>query len=299
MASLREIRNRIKSVRSSEKITKAMTMVAASKFRKAQENLKNSRSYSNQINNMITKMQYENSKEYSVCSLLKPRQERNIELLIMTSDRGLCGAFNTNIIRKVQSFLKEYKAHNILENKIQLSTFGHKGYEIFKKENMVIRKNYSHMPHVYSDYLEASKIVSELESLYKHENLDAVYVAYNEFNNISNQKIIIKKLMPIIIQNDIAEKNIDTDFNSIDFIFEPTKQKILKELLPKYLTAQLFQALLESAASEHGARMTAMDNATRNAKEVIENLTLKYNRARQASITNELIEILSGAEALR
>lgn len=287
-SSLREIRNRIKSVKSSEKITKAMMMVAASKFRKAQEDFRNSKPYYEHVKNTLEKVAYPTDHEkIDIHPLLIPRKKiEKTEFFVLTSDRGLCGTFNTNIIRKVQDLL--HKSNS--SEKIQLSTFGRKGYEALKKEKIVIRKNYNYISKNNSVYLKAYQIFSEFENMYHSGDVDSLFIVYNEFKSAINQRVVIKQLLPIMI-----EKNVS---NSIEYIFEPSRQEILVDLIPKYLTAQIFRAFLESFTSEHAARMVAMDNATRNAKEVIDNFTLKYNRIRQAVITKELIEILSGAEAL-
>lgn len=282
MASLRDIRTRIKSVKSSEKITKAMKMVAASKLRKAQEEVRKSKAYAHKMDEIVGRLakRLENQGMAPHPLLEVHSSQERVELLVLTSDRGLCGAFNSNIIRRAQKFLTP---------SMRVSTLGRKGYEALKREGVSIRTNYPHVLE-HPSYLKASQIAEELSQSYVEDHLDALYLVYNEFKSAISQQVVVKRLLPIS-PAEVFE-------NPVDYLYEPSQQELLHNLLPKHLATQLYQAFLESVASEHGARMSAMDNATRNAKEVISALTLKYNRARQASITKELIEIISGAEAL-
>ncbi len=288
MASLKSIRTRIKSVKSSEKITKAMKMVAASKLRKAQEEVRHARPYAQKLDEVVGRLakRLSNQGEPPHPLLETHASQKRIELLVLTSDRGLCGAFNSNIIRKAQRFLTEMAP---LHHEIRVSTLGRKGYEALRREGQMIRTNYVGILE-HPSYLKASQIAEELTHSYVDDKLDALYLVYNEFKSAISQQVVVKRLLPI----EPAESLEDP----VDYIYEPGQKELLEQLLPRHLATQLYQAFLESVASEHGARMSAMDNATRNAKEVIGSLTLKYNRARQAAITTELVEIISGAEAL-
>ncbi len=282
MASLRDIRKRIKSVKNSEKITKAMKMVAAAKLKKAQDEVRKSKAYAHQLDAVVGRLakRLENQGEAPHPLLQLHPDGQRTELLVLTSDRGLCGAFNSNIIRRAQRFLKP---------DMRVSTLGRKGYEALKRDGVQIRTNYSGIIE-HPSYLKASQIAAELTQSYVDDHVDAVYLVYNEFKSAISQQVVIKQLLPILPAESVEDP--------VDYIYEPSQQELLNHLLPKHLATQLFQAFLESLASEHGARMTAMDNATRNAKEVISSLTLQYNRARQAAITKELMEIIGGAEAL-
>ncbi|MBL4818161.1 MAG: ATP synthase F1 subunit gamma [Deltaproteobacteria bacterium] len=288
MSSLKAIRKRIKSVKSSEKITKAMKMVAASKLRKAQDEVRAARPYAEQLDQVVGRLvkRLEKQSEAPHPLLDLHRTQNRIELLVLTSDRGLCGAFNANIIKKAQGFLRDMARP---DRDIRISTLGHKGYEALSLGSHEIRTNYDHILE-HPSYLKASEVAEEVSKAYIEDNLDSVYLVYNEFKSAISQKVVVKRLLPIMPA--------ETEEDLTDYIYEPSQKELLDHLLPKHLATQLFQSFLESVASEHGARMSAMDNATRNAKEVITSLTIKYNRARQASITSELVEIISGAEAL-
>ncbi|MEI6805026.1 MAG: ATP synthase F1 subunit gamma [Myxococcaceae bacterium] len=288
MASLRDIRKRIKSVKNSEKITKAMKMVSAAKLKKAQDEVRKSKAYAHKMEEVVGHLakRLENQGEAPHALLQDHPTKKRIELVVLTSDRGLCGALNSNIIRKAQRFLTEMSSKH---DEIRVSTLGRKGFEALKREGVSIRTNYTGVLDRPS-YLKASQIAAELSESYVEDSVDAIYLVYNEFKSAISQQIVVKQLLPIVPTESLED--------TVDYIYEPSQTELLNHLLPKHLATQLFQAFLESVASEHGARMTAMDNATRNAKEVISSLTLKYNRARQAAITKELMEIIGGAEAL-
>ena len=288
MASLQDIRKRIKSVKNSEKITKAMKMVSAAKLKKAQEEVRKSKAYANKMDEVVSRLakRLEGQGEAPHLLLQAHADKKRIELVVLTSDRGLCGAFNSNIIRKAQKFLREEKSKHEL---VRVSTIGRKGFEALKREGVEIRENYTDILH-HPSHLRASQIAEQLAESYVEDHIDAIYLVYNEFKSAISQQVVIRQLLPIIPAEVIEDP--------VDYLYEPSQKELLDHLLPKHLGTQLFQAFLESVASEHGARMTAMENATRNAKEVISSLTLKYNRARQAAITKELMEIIGGAEAL-
>ena len=289
MASLRDIRKRIKSVQNTAKITNAMKMVAASKLRRAQEAVESARPYSTKLVRLLSDVSVRAEREGEPPHpLLERREPKKVELLVMTSDRGLCGGFNSNITRHAERFRWEQAEKH---HEIRLSSIGRKGTEHFKRKQLEMRHAYTG---VFDDltYSRAADIAKELANYYVQEELDAIYLLYNEFKSAISQKVTVMQLLPI------EPVEVDPADAVIEFEFEPNKRGILDELLPRYLATELYQALLESTASEHGARMTAMENATRNAKEMIEKLTLQFNRARQAAITTELMEIIAGAEAL-
>lgn len=289
MASLRDIRKRIRSVQNTVKITSAMKMVSAAKLRRAQESVENARPYAHKMQRLLSEIALRTELAGEPPHpLLEHREPRKVELVVMTSDRGLCGGFNSNITRRAERFMwEEAEQHH----EIQLSTMGRKGTEHFRRHGHELRHFYNG---IFDDlrYKQAADIAQELASYYIEEELDAVYLLYNEFKSAINQTVTIKQLLPI------APMPVDTSAAVIDFKYEPNQHDLLDGLLPRYLATELYQALLESSASEHGARMTAMENSTRNAKEMIGKLTLQFNRARQAAITNELMEIIAGAEAL-
>ncbi|MES2503572.1 MAG: ATP synthase F1 subunit gamma [Myxococcota bacterium] len=288
MASLRDIRTRIKSVKSSEKITKAMKMVAASKLRRAQEEVKNARPYAQEVDEVVGRIakRLENQGALPHPLLEVHPVLKRVELLVLTSERGLCGAFNSNVIRRASRFLKEMGE---VHDEIRVSTLGRKGFEAMKREGVNIRTNYAGVLE-HPSYLKATQIADELSESYVTDHVDALYLVYNKFKSAISQEVVVKRLLPI--------QPVEVLNDPVDYIYEPSKSELLEQLLPMHLATQLYQSFLESVASEHGARMSAMDSATRNAKEVISSLTLKYNRARQAAITSELVEIISGAEAL-
>lgn len=288
MASLQDIRKRIKSVKNSEKITKAMKMVSAAKLKRAQDEVRKSKAYAHQMDAVVGRLakRLESQGEAPHALLANHPEKKRIELVVLTSDRGLCGAFNSNIIRKAQRFLVEAKP---LHDEVRVSTIGRKGFEALKREQVAIRENYTGILQ-HPSHFKASQIAQELSQHYVEDQIDALFLVYNEFKSAISQQVVIKQLLPIIPAELVDDP--------VDYLYEPSQKELLDHLLPKHLGTQLFQAFLESVASEHGARMTAMENATRNAKEVISSLTLKYNRARQAAITKELMEIIGGSEAL-
>jgi len=295
MASLRTIRTRIKSVRNTQKITKAMKMVAAAKLRRAQEAVVRARPYAHLIDEMLEALARAPAEaELPAHPLLRVGPVRRVEVLLMTSDRGLCGGFNANVIRRGQRFLVEEGAD--LE-KVQFSTVGRRGREFAKKKGLASRKDYAGFFGKLR-FANAKEIADDLIHAYLADELDAVYILYNEFKSAISQQISLKQLLPIVPREEA--KVVDPKAaQPAPHLYEPSRPEVLRELLPRHLAMQVWRALLESEASEHGARMTAMDAATKNASTMIGSLTLQYNRARQAAITKELMEIVSGAEALK
>lgn len=290
MATLRDIKRRIKSVQSTQQITKAMKMVAAAKLRRAQENIINARPYAYEIYKMFSHLVTEIDLNTNI--FLKPKEVKNVAVLIVTADRGLCGAFNANIIKEAGRYIAEdLEAKNL---NTHLVCVGNKGYEFFRKRdyNVVFKKTGFFSSLSFQDALEIS---DHLISGYEEDIYDKIVVIYNEFKSIIQQKIVFEQFLPIPIEN----KEEKEKHNYTNYIFEPGQKHIFNYLLPKHLRAQIWRILLESNAAELGAKMTAMDNATTNAKEMIRTLQLKYNKERQAAITKEILEIVSGANALK
>jgi F-type H+-transporting ATPase subunit gamma len=294
--SLRAIRTRIRSVRNTQKITKAMKMVAAAKLRRAQDAVVRARPYAQLIDEMLASLARARAEaDLPPHPLMAVRPLRRVELVMMTSDRGLCGGFNSNIIRRGQRFLVDEGAD--FEN-IQFSTVGKRGRDFARKRGIETRKNYVGF-FGQLRYAHAREIADDLIQAYERDELDAVYLLYNEFKSAIVQQISLVQLLPLQPRARIERAAGEKGFITPEHIFEPGRPEVLQSLLPRYLAMQIWRALLESEASEHGARMTAMDSATKNASEMIGRLNLEYNRARQAAITKELMEIVSGAEALK
>jgi F-type H+-transporting ATPase subunit gamma len=302
-ASLRDIRKRIASVRSTQQITKAMKMVATAKLRRAQESILAVRPYATKMLEVLNSLAQRTSAEAH--PLLAWREPKRVEVVVFTSDRGLCGAFNMNLIQRAERFLGEEKGK---ADEIALSFFGRKGRDYFRKRKVDIRREYVNF-FGKVDYLLASRIGQELVRDYIENRVDRIYLLYSEFRSAIHQRVLLRKIFPVTSSGsgegregglaDPAKGPERMVPKAVEYIYEPSEGEILDQLLPRYVEAQVYQALLESVASEYGARMTAMENATNNAAEMIDKLTLIYNKARQAAITKELIEIVSGAEALK
>jgi F-type H+-transporting ATPase subunit gamma len=287
--SLRDIRTRIGSVKSTRQITKAMKMVAAAKLRRAQDAILKTRPYAMLLEQTLSRVASRAAAEEIVAHpLLAPRAQRTAEVVVITSDRGLAGGFNSNIARRTQRFLTESSDRF---ERIELATVGRKGRDFFRARKLDVRKDFTG---VNTDlrYEKAEAIAAEYTQRYLAGEVDAVFLAYNEFKSAISQKPVVFQLLPI--ETEPAEAAA-----GIDFKYEPSREALLADLLPRHVAMQVWRALLESAASEHGARMSAMESATKNAEEMIGLLTLQYNRARQAYVTKELMEIVSGAEALK
>ena len=295
MASLRTIRSRIRSTRNMLKITKALKLVSAAKLRRAQDAVVRARPYAQLLDEMLSSLaQARTDAGLAPHPLMAVRPQKRVEVLLLTSDRGLCGGFNANIIRRGQRFVVEEGPRF---DKLQFSTVGRRGRDFARTKKLQTRQDYTGFFGKLK-FAMAKEIADDLIAEYQNHELDAVYLLYNEFKSAIVQNISLKQLLPIVPQ----EKKPETDVKGFirpEHLFEPSRQAVLEQLLPKQLAMQIWRALLESEASEHGARMTAMDSATNNASDMIASLTLQYNRARQAAITKELMEIVSGAEAMR
>ncbi len=292
MPSLDDLKKRIKSVKSTQKITKAMKMVAAAKLRKAQESAEKGRPYSQKMQHIILNLTKSiNDPQNAPKLLIGTGEDKKYLCVVLTADRGLCGGFNSNICKLAKTNFKK-----ILRDGKELSiiTVGSKGYDQIKREyNKYVIKKFSFKDKKNVSFNEADEVGKEILSLFNQNKFDKCILFYNNFKNVITQIPQAQQIIPAETKN---LKSSDTE--DFSYEFEPDEDEILEDLLPKNISTQVFKALLENAASEQGSRMTAMDNATRNAGDLVDKLTIDYNRSRQASITKELIEIISGAESL-
>ncbi len=290
MASLDDLKKRIASVKSTQKITKAMKMVAAAKLRKAQESAEKGRPYSEKMNNVILNLSSGISDKENAPKLLAGTGQDKVYLcVVMTSDRGLCGGFNSNIIKKAKSYFSKILDEN---KELKIITVGSKGNDQLKRiYGDKIIENISFKESKNANYFDADKVGKIIIEKFEAGEFDVCTIFYNKFKNVITQ---IPQAQQIIPLNDEGNENSSDE----SYEFEPDEDEILSNLLPKNISTQIFKAMLENSASEQGSRMSAMDNATRNAGEMVDKLTIEYNRSRQAAITKELIEIISGAESL-
>ena len=291
MASLDDLKKRISSVKSTQKITKAMKMVAAAKLRRAQENAEKGRPYSDKINNIILNLSNGITDKENAPKLLAGSGDNKIHLcVVLTSDRGLCGGFNTNIIKKAKSYFQKI----LNEGKtIKIITVGSKGYDQLKriyKDNIIEKISFKDSKTI--NYLDAEKVGKIIIDNFEKKEFDVCTIFYNQFKNVITQIPQEQQIIPL------KTSEVEGETSEDNYEFEPEEDEILSNLLPKNISTQIFKAMLENSASEQGSRMSAMDNATRNAGDMVEKLTIQYNRSRQAAITKELIEIISGAESL-
>ena len=292
MPSLKDLRRRIGSVKSTRQITRAMKLVAASKLRKAQEHIVRLRPYAYRIGDMIAELARE--VDHSAHPLLAVRDPKRTMLLVLTSDRGLAGAFNANINKAALNWIKENEAER---DQIELHIVGKKGREFFKRRPVQVGEVFTDvLPDVHIG--DAARIGRAVVAAFLDRQFDEVYVVYNEFKSAISQDTKVERLLPIVPENHDLSDDVLLPPSS-ETLFEPNQGMVLDAVLPRHVTVQIFRCLLESVASEMGARITAMESATNNASDLIDKLTLKYNRARQAAITTELMEITSGAEALK
>ena len=292
MPSLDDLKKRITSVKSTQKITKAMKMVASAKLRKAQENAEKGRPFSEKMNNIILNLSNAITDKDNASKFLVGTGKTNVHLcVVITADRGLCGGFNTNICRKAKSYFE-----NILKEgkTLKIFTVGSKGYDQLKRaygQYIIEKINYKNVKKL--TYKEAEDVAAKIIKLFNDSQFDVCAIFYNKFKNIITQIPQAQQIIPIESPAKVEEKKSESFYE-----FEPEEDEILNDLLPRNISTQIFKAFLENAASEQGSRMTAMDSATRNAGDLVDKLTIKYNRSRQAAITKELIEIISGAESL-
>ena len=291
MASLDDLKKRIASVKSTQKITKAMKMVAAAKLRKAQESAEKGRPYSEKMNNVILNLSSGISDKENAPKLLSGTGNDKVHLcVVMTSDRGLCGGFNSNIIKKAKSYFSKILSEG---KELKIITVGSKGNDQLKRMyGDKIIENISFKESKNANYFDADKVGKIVIDKFESSEFDICTIFYNQFKNVITQIPQAQQIIPL--NNENSEENASEE----SYEFEPDEDEILSNLLPKNISTQIFKAMLENSASEQGSRMSAMDNATRNAGEMVDKLTIQYNRSRQAAITKELIEIISGAESL-
>lgn len=292
MPSLIDLRRRIRSVRNTQQITKAMKMVSAARLRRAQERALEGRPYSKMLREMLASVLGKLADDSPLRShpLLERREEKRILLVILAGEKGLCGAFNSNVFRVSQPFLAEHGGA-----KVELELLGRKARDFYRRRPVAISGQWVGVLNKVQ-FASAREIAGLIIERFAKRELDAVYLLYNEFKSVLSQKVALERLLPV--ETDQPAGAAAGRSAAVDYIYEQPPEEIFRFLLPKFVEINVYQAMLESTASEHAARMTAMDAATRNAGEVIEKLTLHLNRVRQASITNDLIEVVSGATAL-
>ncbi len=287
MASLKSIKKRIVSVKNTRQITKAMKMVSAAKLRRAQENVVAARPYAKKLGEVLQTLS--SSLEGDLHPLLEKRDAKKLLLIVLTSDRGLCGGFNSNLCKAADRYLKEKSG---VYEQISVMTVGRKGYE-FLKSRYTVYKNFSNVL-AKPNYQTAAMLAQEVIDGFLAGEYDQVELLYNSFRTVMTQDITFQQMLPVE-----PEVKGSAEETPVEFIYEPSVGELLAEILPKNIEVQIFKAMLETVAGEHGARMTAMDSASKNANEMIGKLTLMYNRARQAAITTELMEIISGSESIK
>jgi len=314
MANLLDIKRRIRSVKNTQQITKAMKMVAAAKLRRSQDRILATRPYALELAKVTAKLAQaarhpevddeleaelleaeeadEERAEGEGHPLLQVRPEKKVLLAVVTGDRGLAGSFNAAVLRRAQTVIRGWE-----EAEVDLLLLGKKGADFFGRRSTPIRKAYREL-FTEVTYQQATAIADDISQAYAAKEYDAVYVIYNQFKSIMQQELTEERLLPIPVAGEDEAEGVEVGMPGGSYIYEPSPEGILTEILPRYINFQVYRVLLESQAAEHAARMTAMDSATKNAGEMIDKLTLSYNRARQAAITTELIEVVSGANAL-
>jgi F-type H+-transporting ATPase subunit gamma len=292
MASLKEVRNRIVSVNSTQQITKAMKMVSAAKLRRATDAIVQMRPYAKKLAEMIATVSAKNDST-NENPFSKVREIKRVLIILVTSDRGLCGAFNANVGKAAIQLIQEKYSELNQNGQVEILTLGKKGAEYLSRRGYKLQTAHTG---IYSklNFINVKVIGEEVLEAFEKNEFDVVEVIFNEFKNVATQIIRTEQLLPLVEKQD--DKKVTA--SSIDYIFEPNEEDVINELIPKSIKLSIFRALLESNASEHGARMTAMEKATENAGELIKALKLEYNRSRQAAITKEILEIVGGAEAL-
>ena len=292
MATLRDIQNRIKAVQSTQKITKAMKMVAASKLRKVQTRMLDLRPYAEKMHDVLTSLAMGADRESHPLLAYRPR--KTVEVVVVTSDRGLCGAFNTNILKAAQICIDDYKKDGF---EVSISAVGKKARDYFKRRNVPARNSWTGISGSVS-FSNAGDIANDIKENYINETIDEVIVIYNAFKSMAAQTVTTAKLLPLVPLEE-GEEESAPESEAADFIYEPSMEAIFDRLIPRNVDIQIYRALLESSAAEEAARMSAMENATKSCDEMVDKLTLQFNKARQASITGELMDIVGGVEALK
>ena len=295
MASLLDMRRRIKSVKNTQQITKAMKMVSAAKLKRAQDRVVTARPFANKMSEVLGELAKRTDEDFHH-PLLDQRGDQRYLLVLITADKGLCGAFNTNLTKAAQAFMRENA-----DKQIEIMAIGRKGRDFFRNRRATISSEYIGLTGKGRvEFSEALEVARALIKQYTEDtDIDKVYIIYNEFKSVLSQRVVLEQLLPVArAKQDEPEVKSQQPVTLIDYIYEQPPAEMFGELLPRLIETQIFRALLESIASEQGARMTAMDSASKNASELIESLTLNMNRIRQAAITNEIIEVVSGAAAL-
>ena len=295
MPNLLDIRRRIKSVKNTQQITKAMKMVSAAKLKRAQDRVITARPFANKMIEVLGQLAKRTDEEFSH-PLLDLRGDERYLLVLITADKGLCGAFNTNLTKAAQAFIRENSAKSI-----ELVAIGRKGRDFFRNRHATIASEYVGLTGKGRvDFAEALDVARAVIKLYiETKEIDKVFLIYNEFKSVLSQRVMLEQLLPVSrAETEEPENKSQQPQNLVDYIYEQPPAEMFAQLLPRLIETQVFRALLESVASEQGARMTAMDSASKNASELIDSLTLNMNRIRQAAITNEIIEVVSGAAAL-
>ncbi len=293
MPTLRDIRKKIKAIQSTQKITRAMKMVAAAKLRKVQDRMFNFRPYANSMEAVLSDLAQVAERELHPLLLIRPR--KTVEVFVITSDRGLCGAFNANILKAATNHIASLKKDGF---EVSVSVVGRKARDFFRRRGVPMRKTWIGLSGRIT-YTHAQEIASDLIENYVNETIDEVVVIYNEFKSLIAQKLSIVKLLPLGEGELETEKTEEKTSIAVDFLYEPAVEVLFERLLPKHIEIQIYRALLESSAAEEGARMNAMENASKNCEELIAKTTLQANKIRQAGITAELMDIVGGVEALK
>lgn len=288
--ALKEVRNRITSVQSTQQITKAMKMVSAAKLRRAQDAITQMRPYAQKLQEMLSNIIGSTESDLNI-ALATERPVEKVMIVVITSDRGLCGGYNSNLIKLAKSRIKEVYAEQNAKGNVTIIPLGKKGYEHFQKNNIKQNDAYWNLFTGLS-FEGVQEVAAYIMDAFKNKEVDHVEIIYSEFKNAATQRFVVEQFLPV-------KKATPQGNKKTDFIFDPAQDVMIAELMPKILNTQLFKAVLDAHASEHGARMTAMDKASDNANELLKNLKISYNRARQAAITTELTEIVSGAAALQ
>jgi len=295
MPNLLDIRRRLKSVKNTQQITKAMKMVSAAKLKRAQDRVVTARPFANKMTDVLSGLADRTDEDFHH-PLLDARGDERYLLVLVTADKGLCGAFNTNLIKAAQSFINENPG-----KQIEIIAVGRKGRDFFRRRETTVSNEYIGLTGKgrveFSEALEVARDV--IKRFTEDEGIDKVFIIYNEFRSVMSQRVVTEQLLPVAREAEPTDTTTAGGAVSlVDYIYEQPAEEIFSRLLPRLVETQIFRALLESVASEHGARMTAMDSASKNARELIDSLTLNMNRVRQAAITNEIIEVVSGAAAL-
>lgn len=295
MPSLQSLRRKIAAFKNTQKITKAMKMVAAAKLKRSQDRILAARPYAHKMRGVLRNLSRRVNR--SSHPLLQKREGRKVEILVVTSDRGLCGGFNGNIVRKSAEFVRQCEAQGLTVN---LSIVGRKGRDYFRRRTWTIRQEWTGVFDKLS-FEHAIDIGGDLTESFVKGTFDELYVVYNEFKSAIQQRVIVEKLFPIDAETEFGATQSEAYESALggSYLYEPDEGELLSALVPKHFQIQAYRILLESAAAEHGARMAAMDGATRNAGQLIKKVTLYYNKTRQAAITKELMDIVGGAEALK